>query len=158
MLLFPGCFQVVFRWLFPGCWKRHGFATLPKSSRTGSNAMSARDCLSTLPCWDKASKMIDAGYMPGKVAAFIREQNGDGQEYTLLTLKKYIQLYRRHFVSPAAGPQGDCRTTQRQCGGAQRERTKRRCPELRAEDQGREQEGCRAEKALQFNCRRFCTR
>ena len=100
--LFPGCFQVV----VSRCWKRHGFATLPKSSRTGSNAMSARDCLSALPCWDKASKMIDAGHMPGKVAAFIREQNGDGQEYTLLTLKKYIQLYRRHFVSPAAALKG----------------------------------------------------
>ena len=46
--------------------------------------------------------MVDAGYMPGQIATFIRDQNGDGHEYTLLTLKKYIQLYRRHFVSPAA--------------------------------------------------------
>ena len=50
--------------------------------------------------------MVDAGYMPGQIATFIRDQNGDGHEYTLLTLKKYIQLYRRHFVSPAAALKG----------------------------------------------------
>ena len=50
--------------------------------------------------------MVDAGYMPGQIATFIRDQNGDGHEYTLLTLKKYIQLYRRHFVMPAAALKG----------------------------------------------------
>ena len=95
-------FQVCFQGMIGPYWKRHGFASLPRSSRVGANALSARDCLSALPCWDRASKMVDAGYMPGQIATFIRDQNGDGHEYTLLTLKKYIQLYRRHFVSPAA--------------------------------------------------------
>ena len=102
---FPGCFQVVSRLFTQGMigtlksdrhyWKRHGFSSLPRSSRVGSNALSARDCLSALPCWERASEMVDAGYMPGQIATFIRDQNGDGHEYTLLTLKKYIQLYRR---------------------------------------------------------------
>ena len=50
--------------------------------------------------------MVDAGYMPGQIATFIRDQNGDGHEHTLLTLKKYIQLYRRHSVMPAAALKG----------------------------------------------------
>ena len=86
-------------------WKRLGFSVLPKTVRIGSMAMSARDCLSALPCWAQASKMVDAGYMPGQIADFIRDQK-DGRDVTMLTMKKYIQLYRRHFVPPAKAVKG----------------------------------------------------
>ena len=81
-------------------WKGLGFAVVPKDKRSGSLALNARDYLSALPCWKQASNMVDAGYMPGEIADFIRNQNGGDLGVTLLTLKKYIQLYRRHFVRP----------------------------------------------------------
>jgi len=81
-------------------WWRLGFVTLPCSTRQGRLALDARNFVDSLPCVEQVRHALASGKTPGAVARLIQDEQGNNTRHlSIATVKKYLQLYRRFFLS-----------------------------------------------------------
>ena len=81
-------------------WKHRGLIVPPKSRRQGMLAIDAKNFIEGLGCYGEVRGMVALGKRPGEVARFILEERGERPGVTFNSVKKYLQVYRRFFVSP----------------------------------------------------------
>jgi len=81
-------------------WKHRGLLVPPKSRRQGMLAIDAKNFIEGLGCYGEVRRMVALGKRPGEVARFILEERGERPGVTFNSVKKYLQVYRRFFVSP----------------------------------------------------------
>jgi hypothetical protein len=82
-------------------WWRLGFVTLPCSAKQGRLALDARNFVDALPCVEQVRRALASGETPGAVARLIQDEQGNNTRHlSIATVKKYLQLYRRFFLSP----------------------------------------------------------
>jgi hypothetical protein len=84
-------------------WWKLGFVTLPCSARQGRLALDAKSFIDALPCVEEVRRALASGETPGAAAQLIQDKQGiNSFHLSIATVKKYLQLYRRFFLSPVA--------------------------------------------------------
>ncbi len=81
-------------------WKQRGMIVEPRSRRQGMLDIDAKNFIDGLGCYGEVRQMVALGKRPGEVARFILEERGERPGVTFNSVKKYLQVYRRFFVSP----------------------------------------------------------
>ena len=81
-------------------WKQHGFCILPRTDRQGKAALDAKNYLCTVCGWEKYSELLASGRSVQDVAKILFQNEGDKVNHTFGTVYKYLQLYRRFFLTP----------------------------------------------------------
>jgi len=81
-------------------WKQRGFTILPRTDRQGKAALDAKNYLCSVCEWKKYSELLAAGRSVQDVAKILFATEGDKVIHTFGTVYKYLQLYRRFFLTP----------------------------------------------------------
>jgi len=81
-------------------WKRHGMRVLPRSEREGKSALDAKNYLSVTSAFTEYREMLAAGRSCADVTQYLFKKEPEKPTLTYGTVYKYVQLYRRFFVSP----------------------------------------------------------
>jgi len=81
-------------------WKQRGFTILPRTDRQGKAALDAKNYLCSVCEWEKYSELLAAGRSVQDVAKILFQTEGDKVIHTFGTVYKYLQLYRRFFLTP----------------------------------------------------------
>ncbi|MCH8055555.1 MAG: hypothetical protein IH857_05310 [Deltaproteobacteria bacterium] len=81
-------------------WKQRGLLVSPKSRKQGLLALDSKNFIEGLGCYGEIRRMVALGKRPSEVARFILEERAERPGVTFNTVKKYVQVYRRFFISP----------------------------------------------------------
>jgi len=81
-------------------WRGRGLVSAPVSEAQALFALAARDFVDGLRCHEEVERLVALGRSPKDVAQWIRENQGEGKEKKLHTVRKYLLCYARFWITP----------------------------------------------------------
>jgi hypothetical protein len=81
-------------------WRQQGFLSLPDNDKQGELALSGRDFIERLTCVDEVRLLLAQGRTLPDVVRVIQQEKREALTVTFATLRRYLGLYRRFFISP----------------------------------------------------------